>query len=349
MKILLVGPSPEKSYGGMATVIRNMRDDKILNQKHEIAVHDSYIDGNIVKRLIFSGVAFVKYLTIVNKYDIIHLHSAENGSAFRKAMYANVAKRKNKKVIVHMHGAEFIQFYEGLNDKKKKKIFDFLNGADKVVALSDIWKRMLEETIHIDNCITINNGIDTDKLVEAKSEPTQYQNSFLFLGRLGKRKGAYDLVDAVEIVAKKRKDILLYMAGDGEIEEIKKLVLQKHLEDNVKVIGWIAGDEKIELMKKVSTIVLPSYNEGLPMTILEGMAAGKAIISTTAGAIPEVVQKENGIIITPGDVNALADALNSIMENKDIDAISRNNIEKIDKEFSMRRMHEKFAVLYGEL
>ena len=349
MKILLVGPSPEKSYGGMATVIRNMRDDKILNQKYEIAVHDSYIDGNIVKRLTFSAIAFVKYLFIVDKYDIIHLHAAENGSAFRKAMYASVAKKKNKKVIVHMHGAEFIQFYEGLNDKKKNRIFHFLNESDKVVALSDIWKRMLEETIHIDNCISINNGIDTEKLVEAKSEPKKYQNSFLFLGRLGKRKGAYDLVDAVEIVAKRKKDILLYMAGDGEIEEIRRLVAEKKLENNIKVVGWIAGDAKIDLMKKVSTIVLPSYNEGLPMTILEGMAAGKVIISTTAGAIPEVVKKENGIIIAPGDINALSEALISVMENNDIDTVANNNIDKIDKEFSMRRMHEKFAELYGEL
>lgn len=61
-----------------------------------------------------------------------------------------------------------------------------------------------------------------------------------------------------------------------------------------------------ELLRKSSVLVLPSYNEGLPMAILEGMACGKAIISTTVGAIPEVVKKENGILVQPGDVTALA-------------------------------------------
>ena len=85
------------------------------------------------------------------------------------------------------------------------------------------------------------------------------------------------------------------------------------------------------------------------MTILEGMASGKAIISTTVGAIPEVIQPENGILVAPGDVNALADALLRCAQDENmLRRMSAANREKMDQTFSMRKMHERLADYYEE-
>ena len=75
--------------------------------------------------------------------------------------------------------------------------------------------------------------------------------------------------------------------------------------------------------------MLPSYNEGLPMSVLEGMASGKAIISTNVGAIPEVIQEDNGILIQPGDIHALADALMKC--SSDINMLSHMSAANIKK------------------
>lgn len=99
------------------------------------------------------------------------------------------------------------------------------------------------------------------------------------------------------------------MAGDGEVEQVRARVAERGLEDRVAVLGWVDGEKKLELLRNAAAVVLPSYHEGLPMAILEGMAAGKAIISTTVGAIPEVVTGGNGTLVEPGDVIALAQAL----------------------------------------
>ena len=116
-------------------------------------------------------------------------------------------------------------------------------------------------------------------------------------------------------------------------------------------MGWIDFNTKIELLQKVCTVLLPSYNEGLPMTILEGMAAGKMIISTNVGGIPELVENEiNGIIINPGDVDMLSKAMVRVLEEKEfIKMCCDNNLKKIEKKFSRKKMHEKISACYERL
>lgn len=350
MRVLVIGPSNTKSRGGMATVISGIRGSKVLNEKYDIDIFPSYIDGNILVRLLYSAFGFLKFLTIYKKYDLFHIHTASYGSTFRKRLYLKVIKRAGKKAIVHIHGAEYLVFYDALNDKKKKMVVDFLNTADMVIALSDDWKEKFESIFGLKNCVSLPNGIDIDAFSNAIIELGEHKNEFVLLGRLGKRKGAYDLVNAVEIAVKTNPHIKVYMAGDGEVDKVKEEVRQKHLEDNIEVVGWIDFDGKKELLKKSATLVLPSYNEGLPMSVLEGMASGKAIISTTVGAIPEVVKEENGILIAPGDVNALADALVRCSSDQQMsDRMSQNNIRKINEEFSMRIMHKRLLEYYDNV
>lgn len=350
MKILVIGPSPNNSKGGMATVIQEIKDDIKLSQKFDIDIFDSYIDGNIVSRLLFSIYAYAKFVMCYREYDLYHIHMASYGSAFRKAQYINFLKKRNKKVIVHIHGAAFLVFFESLKQKKKQYIVNSLNLVDMVIALSDKWKDDFEKKLGLRNCVTLNNGIDTDKYCEAIVSFEKYQKSFVALGRLGQRKGTYDLVEAVERAQKSVPDIKIYLAGDGEVDKVKELVQTRNLNKNIEIVGWADYTKKLELLKRVSTVVLPSYNEGLPMAILEGMACGKAIISTTVGAIPEVIKSENGILIEPGDILGLEKGLVRCCQDAEMMRLmSEANIKKIDEEFSMRIMHQKLETYYDEV
>lgn len=97
-------------------------------------------------------------------------------------------------------------------------------------------------------------------------------------------------------------------------------------------------------------MVLPSYHEGLPMAILEGMAAGKGIISTPVGAIQEVIGEENGILVKPGNVVALAKALLWYSSNTEaLVRVSANNIKRAEEVFSIRRTHETLAKYYRQV
>ena len=155
------------------------------------------------------------------------------------------------------------------------------------------------------------------------------------------------MITAIEQAKTEVPDIKCYLAGDGEIEKCSDLIKQKRLDNNIIVVGWADFDKKLELLRKSSVLVLPSYNEGLPMAILEGMACGKAIISTRVGAIPEVVNEENGILIQPGDTDALADALCRYCKDEKLVEMTGNaNINLINRKYSMNVMHQKLAQYY---
>lgn len=347
MRILVIGPSPTRSKGGMATVISEIAGDQDLRRKYNIDIYESYIDGDLMTRIIYSIFAFFMFCLTKRHYDIYHIHMASRGSTFRKGYYARMAKKWGKKVIVHIHGAQYMEFFSELSSPKKKKVIKILKSADMVIALSESWKEKFEKEFGLTNCVSLPNGISTDEFIDTICSMEENRNSFLFMGRLGERKGAYDLLNAVEIAVKRNPNIKLFMAGDGEIDKVKALIAEKNLENNIEVMGWVDFAGKLELLKKCATVILPSYNEGLPMSILEGMAAGKAIISTTVGAIPEVVTTENGILLQPGDVIAIANALVACASDPALlAAMGEKNIQKINDKFSMKSMHEKLAHYY---
>lgn len=350
MKVLVIGPDDRNSKGGMATVISAIRSSKILNEKYDVDIFPSYIDGNIVVRLLYSLFAYLKFLTVLHKYDIFHIHVAAYGSTFRKSFYLKSIKRAGKKVILHIHGAKYLVFYDELNEKRKKYVKKFLSDADMVLALSDGWKKSFEQIFGLTNCFVLENGVDADALSEAVRPPEECSKTFVMLGRIGERKGSYDLLEAVAAASKKEPDIKCFFAGDGEIEKFRNLVKERRLEKNIEIIGWADLNKKIQLLHESATVVLPSYNEGLPMAILEGMSCGKAIISTTVGAIPEVITEENGILVTAGDVEALTNALLKLCGNTAfLERAAKNNMKKISEEYSVETMHKRLSEYYDRL
>ena len=350
MKILEVGPSETRSRGGMAEVIRGIRESEVLSGEFEVDSFSSYIDGSLPVRLLYSLYGYLRFLTCCRKYDLFHIHTAERGSTFRKNFYLRRVKRAGKRAVVHIHGAEYLAFYDGLDSRKKEIVKDFFRRADLVLALSDSWKEELEGRFQMKACQTLYNGVEVEKLRPAVSDPSECRNCFLMLGRLGERKGTYDLIAAMELALRENPQLKLCLAGDGEVDRVRALVKEKGLEQNISVPGWIGEGERLERLKDAATVVLPSYYEGLPMSILEGMAAGKAIISTAVGAIPEVVGEENGILIAPGDIPALADALLQCSGSPGLLAnMSKNNREKAEQEFSVRRMHQQLAAYYRQV
>ena len=349
-KVLVIGPSDTRSRGGMATVIRGIRESRVLNEMYDITIFPSYIDGSLPVRLLYSAYGYLRFLCCYRSYDLFHIHVASFGSTFRKNLYLKAIKCAKKPAVLHIHGAKYLVFYEALSPRKKQTVRNFLHQADLVLALSEDWKQKFETTFGLTNCHALPNGIDTEELKNGRCEiDANTARTFVFLGRMGQRKGAYDLVDAVRRAVQADPSLRVYMAGDGEVEEVRKLVREAGLEQQISVYGWVDFAGKCALLRQAATVVLPSYHEGLPMTILEGMASGKAIISTTVGAIPEVIQPENGILIAPGDVDALTDALLHCAQDENmLRRMSAANREKMDQTFSMRTMHERLAEYYEE-
>ncbi len=243
MKILVIGPSEKESRGGMAEVARGIRESGFLSREFDIDLFPSYIDGSLPARLLYSVYGYLRFLRCYQKYDLFHLNAAEKGSTFRKYFYLRKIKKAEKKAIIHIHGASYLAFYDGLGSVGKRIVEGFFHQADLVLALSESWRRELENRFRIDTCRTLNNGVDLSEYKTAVIDVTKYRNSFLMLGRLGERKGVYDLINAVEIARRQNPGLHVILAGDGEIEKVRRLVAQK---------GLVCLSGNTELLKKMS-------------------------------------------------------------------------------------------------
>jgi len=125
------------------------------------------------------------------------------------------------------------------------------------------------------------------------------------------------------------------MAGDGELEEARNLVESLDVSDQITFPGWIDTEERDQLLDQGSVFVLPSYNEGLPLSMLEAMAWGLPVIVTPVGGISEIVHDgENGLVVEPSNIEQLSSAMKSLIVNDDLRTSlgdqGRKSVEPLD-------------------
>ena len=136
-------------------------------------------------------------------------------------------------------------------------------------------------------------------------------------------------------------------------EKVKKIVEDRKLKSNIEIYNWISGKEKEEKLKNSSFYVLPSYNEGMPMSLIEGMAYKNVPISTKVGGIPRVIENGiNGFIIEPGDKKKLKEILENILDDKEKEKrkqISDNARKTVEEKFNIEKNIEKLLRIYKEM
>ena len=345
IKVLMIGPARDVK-GGMTSVINNYYKyglDNYVDLKYLETINDK----NFVLKFIKEIKGKIQYSFLINKYEIVHIHMASRRSTFRKIQYIKKAKKNNKRIILHMHGAEFRIFYEECSEKEKSYIKKYINFADKIIVLSEEWKEFFKNLVDEEKITVIYNSIVIPKDFD-KDLNTQ---KILFLGRFGQRKGIYDLLDVVEKLVKEYPNLTLEAGGDGEVQQVKELVIKKNLEKNVKILGWINEEEKEKKLKEATFYVLPSYNEGMPMSLIEGMAYKNIGISTNVGGIPKVIEtNQNGILIKPGDKIALYNVIKNLLEDEKLrKKLSQNGRNTVEKKFNIDINIQKVISIYENL
>jgi glycosyltransferase involved in cell wall biosynthesis len=107
------------------------------------------------------------------------------------------------------------------------------------------------------------------------------------------------------------------LGGDGELEQARHYANKLDVAHRVECLGWVTGEHKRALLARCTVFVLPSYNEGQPMSVLEAMAAGTPVLSTRTGGVPDAVTDGvNGLLVEAGDVEALSAALSVLLSNE---------------------------------
>lgn len=343
-KVLMVGPGRDV-MGGISTVV-NTYYDLGLDKKVNLHYITSMEDGGKLKKLTVACRAYFQFKKCIKQFDIVHIHMAAQASFTRKSLFVRSAKKAGKKVIIHQHSADFDVFYNEQCDlKKQAEIREIFSLADKLIVLSEEWAEFFGRNIcDFEKIIVLYNGI----ILPENKKDDYTDHNVLFLGRLGKRKGSYDLLKAIPNILKDVPDAIFYFGGDGDIEQSQRIIDENHLSEHVKLLGWVRADEKEKYLNTCSVFILPSYHEGMPIAVLEAMSYGLATISTNAGGIPQIIENGvNGIRIEAGDVDAIRDTITKLLTDDELKKkLGVTGQLSIEKKFSAKSTVEQLVQIY---
>ncbi len=303
--VLTVGPDFDPPKGGIAQVVYNYRHDVFGDDFHFIA---NSCAGSKVRKAMCALLAVLKMvwvLAVNRRIKIVHIHTASYTSFTRSCLYMRIAKAMGRKVIMHVHGGAFRDYYL----ENRSYVTHQLRQCDCVVVLSDYWKRFMTQEMSVDRVEVVNNIIPKPELsAEASSDGKMHA---MFMGLLIHDKGIYDLIEAVGSIKDELAGrFVLHVCGTGETEAVKARISALGIDGIVRLEGWVSGQAKTRLMNQCQLFVLPSYIEGLPLSILEAMSYQMCIIATSVGSIPELLADAPfGEMIKPGNTGALAAAI----------------------------------------
>jgi len=288
-------------------------------QIYHIPTHD---EGSIAHRIIVFVKAVVKllWMLIQKDVDLVHIRMSQGGSAFRQAITTFLAWIFGKPIILHAHGGEFHLFYSNLPQWVQQLLSWVFRKCRHLIVLSEAWKSFYTEDLGLtsEQVVVLYNPVQLPTQVPQRLGSQKIK--ILFLGRIGPRKGAFDLIKAFAALSPEHQERTnLILAGDGEVEQARSLVKSLNLTAQITVPGWIGQEERNTLLAKVDMFILPSYNEGLSLAMLEAMGWGLPIIVTPVGGVPEVVtQGESGLLVNPGDIQQLSEAMKSLIEDESL-------------------------------
>jgi len=315
-KALIISPNYKLRKGGIASVISLYK--KYLKEKF-IYTPSIYFQNIILSSILFPINLLEISFRLFTKpsIKIVHIHGSHGGSFYRKYIIFWLSKKIFKKqVIYHLHSSDFKIFYRKASKGIKLKINYLINNSNVIIVLSEEWRDYILNNFNPKKIKILENIVEKQKhhLGCNKSDKL----ILLFLGRIGDRKGIFDLLEVISNLNNSHKNRLeLYIGGDGEIDKLKKVIKNQNL-NNVHFVGWVKDTQKTELLNKCDVFVLPSYNEGLPISLLEALSFGKPIISTSIGGIPRILKNNvNGYLIEPGNEKQLENAIISYLNNKD--------------------------------
>lgn len=314
--------------GGVAQVIYLY--DNLIYPKFKFIANSG--EGNKFRKLwiAIESLFMMIWRCLVDKdLKIVHIHTASYNSFRRSVWFMRVAQFMRRKVILHIHGGGFKDYYA----TDKEWVSKILNKADRLIVLSPFWKEFFDTIVEPSKVYVIENIIEYP---QKKSVAKDSRLHLLFLGLIADAKGIFDLLDVLrEHKGEFNGRLVLHVGGNGEVDRFNQFVAEHNLGGLVSYEGWVSGDKKVDLLNLCDVYILPSYAEGVPLSILEAMSYDMAIVASNVGGIPELVNDTNGIMFNPGDKDAIYQSLKTLLESSEkLDNLKSNASKGVEVHYA---------------
>lgn len=348
MKIILVSPIPPPA-GGIATWTKMLLDSKQCSE-NDVQLVNTAVIGNRTKNLkkknilselkrTYSILSNLKRKLKNTESAIIHLNCpCSKTGLIRDYLCAKIAKKNRKnKLVVHyrcdvtymVKGKIALFFFKKLTKK-----------ADKIITLNEVSKKYINDILNIDSVILPNFIDDNNFELNTESSISEKIGVILYAGHVTKQKGCDTIIE----IAKELPQIEFRLVGyiSDEIKNIPRT-------ENVKLLGEMSKEETLMEMKKADIFLFPTHTEGFPNVVVEAMASGLPVISTTVGAIPDMLEEHGGILINDFNSRKYVEAIKNLQDKKIRKEISEWNKNKVKRCYIKDEVINQLFEIYGEL
>jgi len=375
INIILLGSYPPPYHGssiylkGLSDLLTNDKEFKV----YTVNSSDKKNDISNMGKIDFSNVYFslkalfsLTFILILKKIDILYVPISQNKLAYlRDGIAVILGKVFRTKVIIHLHGSYFLEFYEKSSSFYKKFIdFTMKSSAGAIVLGNNL--RYIFENWFSDNQIFVLPNFVEDHIKSMNSQNNIYHNGKLlkltYLGNIVESKGILQVINAVEELLENGNDILLQIIGKFgkdpftgmQEDKIKNIIIDivNKYPERIKYLGQITDIKtKFYVLKNETDIfIFPSWYpvEGQPLVIIEAMQCGLPIISTkNCGAIEEtVIEGYNGILVEKRNVKQLVNAIEVLIKNEQLRKRMGENSRKLYEEnFTPEKHLSKFKAI----
>jgi len=339
----------------VVSIRKNVKEEEIVNFFNNIRIH--YIPYGKIKstklEMLFHGRKKVKKIVSEYNPDIIHIQG--NGTI----LFLTLGLNKDD-LIITQHGILIEEFkHQKTLFRKLSYLLNILTekicikNINNMIFISKYNKNLfLKSSKQMINSRLIYNPVNEDffKIPAMKKS----ENKLLYVGGIMKRKGLLCLLKAINKLNSEGKYYHLEVVGGVEEraykDEIDEFIIQHNLHSSVTFHGWLSQSRIIELMKKVSIVVLPSYQETLPIAIAEGMAARRLVIATDVGGISEMIENdESGFLFEKGNIDQLTNILSSFYESNGNTKVIEKANKRAEEMFSAQSVARQTYEFYCEI
>ena len=359
-KIKMGGPPTHLSY--VVEFFEKNKQYKIQTFNNGSKVDDGSLiheRESIFRKLLNSIQVFFVfiYFVIVFRPHIIHINTAfVKRSLIRDIPYSVFAFLFKKKLFFKLHGSS----YDLINTQNKLYLFlikIFFLGVKKVGVLSEIEKNEFIAKFHNADKLVVVKNIVNEKRPKSYEENGYFERDpskiyGLFVSRIVEGKGLEDIIWALPSVLKTHQNFVLIVAGDGREKDICiKIANHLNVNDSILWLGFVPNDQLSTLILHSDIYIFSSHlPEGMPMSLVEALKCGIPIITTKVRfALNYMDENKNCLFIDAGNTRDIADKINKLIINKELQMQMKEVNPKIVENFSQAIVGKEFEIIYQQM
>ncbi len=379
IKVLFVVPTPPP-YTGLEVMSEFFLEAALKNEFQIIHLRSNLNNSNKMRGKVRISNLYrfmllcvrLSFILSGNRSQIVYTILSENMTGFlRSYVIIVIGKILRKKIVVHLYGSNFMNFYKHSNMVIKNMIKYVLRHTDRAIVLGDILKNQFDGIYNPEKIRVVYNAVPPERFILPKDRLGKKNEGvqILFIGLLSQAKGFNDIMKSIPLVLERCPTAKFVFAGERikvernilfdfygkkilfeNIEEFLGKLREKYF-TNIQFIGSIKEEEKEKLFIQSDIFVLPSYSEGFPIAILEAMGFGLPIITTPVGAIPELLKDAINCFFVPvNDYKTLAGRIIYLIDNPSMRLqMGQNNYFYIKNSLNINRSAEIMSGIFKEV